>query len=129
MRLISSMSPRSSNRVAIVPYPKVGAQLHARGRYGNPTRPFPVGALCTFSADLVLRPVADDALVEVIPLVVLVDRLLPFRERHAFSPNDLTRAANHSTLVDSTPMRFLHFGSSRSCQDFGTSASFTALLL
>src|SRR6267143_3165685 len=47
MRLISSMSPRSSNRVAIVPYPKVGAQLHARGRYGNPTRPLPVRALCT----------------------------------------------------------------------------------
>src|SRR2546422_11465531 len=80
MRLISSMSPRSSNRVAIVPYPKVGAQLHARGRYGNPTRPLPVRALCTAEGnafmDLVLRPVDDDALVEVIPLFVVVDRLL-----------------------------------------------------
>src|SRR5207244_7688419 len=81
MRLISSMSPRSSNRVAIVPYPKVGAQLHAPGRHGNPTRPFPVGALCTFSADLVLRPVDDDALVEVIPLLVVVDRLLRIHDR------------------------------------------------
>src|SRR3989442_13986988 len=73
MRLISSMSPRSSNRVAIVPYLKVGAQLRAPGRYSNPTRPFLIDALCTF---LVLRPVDDDALVEVIPLFVVVDRLL-----------------------------------------------------
>src|SRR5258705_32363 len=37
----------------------------------------------------------------------------------AFSPSDPTSAANHSTFVDSTPMRFFHFGSSRSCHDFG----------
>src|SRR5205823_7344049 len=73
MRVSSSMRPRSSERVAIVPAPRVGAQRHARGRYGNLRRPFPSDALCTF---LVLRPVDDDALVEVIPLFVVVDRLL-----------------------------------------------------
>src|SRR2546430_14731622 len=82
MRLISSMSPRSSNTVAIVYYPKVGAQLHARGRYSNPTRPFLIDALCTF---LVLRPFDDNALVEVIPLFVVVDRLLRIHDLDGFA--------------------------------------------